>query len=106
MCSADVAPSTWARDPVDGIAREVMGGGMHSCRAFEVVRQWALARPLVGNHLDVETVVKNDPLGWGEFTSDGVRLHTPTPEVDATTAEGGEKTVQVGETNTTETPVV
>lgn len=53
-----------ARDPVSKGAKWVMAT-KHTCRNFAKIRDWALQRTLIGG-LDYKTIVKDDPLGWGE----------------------------------------
>ncbi|SMQ51039.1 unnamed protein product [Zymoseptoria tritici ST99CH_3D1] len=63
MCSADITPLVWARQRHDGKVKEVMEV-VHSCRNFDLVRQWGLQRQLKTD-FDRDRVVTSDPLGWG-----------------------------------------
>ncbi|KAL4888916.1 hypothetical protein BDV59DRAFT_205756 [Aspergillus ambiguus] len=65
MCNADITPLTWTRDAKEGLAKEV-AEVVHTCRDFNAIREWALARQLQV-HFDPHVVVTDDPLGWGGY---------------------------------------
>lgn len=39
---------------------------IHSCRNFEAVQAWGVERAL-HDGFDVDTLVEDDPLGWGSY---------------------------------------
>lgn len=59
-----MTPLTFVRD-TDGKAKEVMEV-IHSCRNFEAVQAWGVERAL-HDGFDVDTLVEDDPLGWGSY---------------------------------------
>ncbi|KAK0726613.1 hypothetical protein B0T21DRAFT_413937 [Apiosordaria backusii] len=69
MCSSDVTPLTFSRktlqDPMQGVAEVI-----HTCRNFPQIQKWAWDRR-VTSVIDKDTVVQDDPLGWGSYTTKG-----------------------------------
>ncbi|KAK0127739.1 hypothetical protein ONS96_007253 [Cadophora gregata f. sp. sojae] len=65
MCSSDVAPLTFARRSMDEKPKAV-AEVLHGCRDFSAVQRWALQRQ-ISLEVDFDTVVTDDPLGWGSY---------------------------------------
>lgn len=68
LCNADITPLSFTRDRRDGKAKEV-AEVIHSCRDFERIKLWALDHQMQMD-MDLDTVVNDDPLGWGNYTID------------------------------------
>jgi hypothetical protein len=66
QCSGDITPITFARTSLDS-RMKVVAEVVHTCRDFAKIQQWAWNRR-IKTELDHDTVVTNDPLGWGTFT--------------------------------------
>lgn len=64
QCSSDITPMVLARDPVSMGAKWVMAA-RHTCRNFDQIHQWARERTMT-EPFDYDTIVRDDPLGWGE----------------------------------------
>jgi len=45
---------------------KVVAEVVHTCRKFTNIQQWAWDKRLTGE-LDKETLVTDDPLGWGSY---------------------------------------
>lgn len=65
-CSSDVTPTTFARMSLN-TPTKVVAEVVHTCRSFSKIQQWAWNRRLM-HKVDKDTVVKDDPLGWGTYT--------------------------------------
>ncbi|KAI1121061.1 hypothetical protein F5Y10DRAFT_257089 [Nemania abortiva] len=66
MCTSDVTPTTFARTS-PGRSMKVVAEVVHTCRRFSKVQQWAWNRR-IEEPIDKDTVVTDDPLGWGTYT--------------------------------------
>ncbi|KAI0439381.1 hypothetical protein F4803DRAFT_531546 [Xylaria telfairii] len=65
MCSSDVTPTTFARKSPQS-SMKVVAEVVHTCRSFTNIQQWAWNRRLKAE-LDKDTLVTDDPLGWGTY---------------------------------------
>ncbi|KAF2763255.1 hypothetical protein EJ05DRAFT_496085 [Pseudovirgaria hyperparasitica] len=66
MCHSDITPTTFARQSLKD-SMKVVAEVVHTCRKFSNIQQWAWNRR-IKSAIDKETVVTNDPLGWGTYT--------------------------------------
>ncbi|KAF4634753.1 hypothetical protein G7Y89_g3358 [Cudoniella acicularis] len=66
MCSSDVTPITFTRTSLD-TSMKVVAEVVHTCRRFSRIQQWAWNRR-IGEEIDKDKVITNDPLGWGTYT--------------------------------------
>ncbi|KAJ8129036.1 hypothetical protein O1611_g4595 [Lasiodiplodia mahajangana] len=66
MCTSDVTPTTFARTSLES-SMKVVAEVVHTCRSFSKVQQWAWNRR-IEEPIDKDTIVTDDPLGWGTYT--------------------------------------
>ncbi|KAI9788582.1 MAG: hypothetical protein M1816_006831 [Peltula sp. TS41687] len=66
MCSSDITPTTFARTSPHS-SMKIVAEVVHTCRNFAKIQQWAWNRRLTAE-LDKDTLVTDDPLGWGTYT--------------------------------------
>ncbi|KAI1128591.1 hypothetical protein F5Y10DRAFT_240115 [Nemania abortiva] len=66
MCNSDITPTTFARTSPRA-RMKVVAEVVHTCRNFANIQQWAWNRRL-STELDRDTLVTDDPLGWGTYT--------------------------------------
>jgi hypothetical protein len=66
QCNSDITPTTFARTSLRS-SMKVVAEVVYTCRSFAKIKQWAWNRRLT-HELDKDTLVTDDPLGWGTYT--------------------------------------